>query len=195
MSEHIMPYLPEFYREIRDFREIAETEDIELNSLSGAVQQLFDDQFVLSSSVQAVKRREQMLGIQADPSTETLEFRKQRILNRYRTKPPFTVTWLQQQLDMLVGPGMTIVSVDVQNFVLYVTTNIDNASLFREIHHTIQTVKPANIIYQQNTSINDVIGLEEHISRQDITWNYKLNGSWKLGQKPFASYGLEVDIV
>lgn len=193
MSERIMPYWPEYYHDVIDFIQIAQTEDVELDNMTTAIQQLFDDQFVLTSSVQAIKRRELMLGIQADPTTESLEFRKQRILNRYQTTPPFTVRWLQEQLDRLVGPGMTIVSVDVENFILYVTTNIENANIFKEVLHTIQTVKPANLVYQQNTSLNDTIGLEEHISKQEITWNYKL-GSWKLGEKPFWSLGTEVRI-
>ncbi|GIQ63648.1 phage portal protein [Paenibacillus cisolokensis] len=192
MPERIMPYLPEFYREIKDFTEIGQTEDVELDSLEAAVQQLFDDQFVTSSGMQAIKRREQMLGIQADPQTESLEFRRKRILNRYRTKPPFTLHYLQQQLDALVGPGMTVVSVDVRSFVLTVTADIENANVFREVIHTIETIKPANLIYQQNTSIKGTIGLEERISRRDVAWNYKLDGSWKLGEKPFASLGPEV---
>ncbi|WP_339295932.1 putative phage tail protein [Paenibacillus sp. FSL W7-1279] len=192
MSDRIMPYLPEYYQEFLEFKELGQTEDIELDQLETAVQQLFDDQFVMLSSLQAIKRRELMLGIQANPTTETLDFRRQRILNRYQTKPPFTVRWLQEQLDRLVGQGMTIVSVDVDNFILYVTTNIDNANVFREVQHTIQTIKPANMIYQQNTSLNDVIDLKERIVKRDITWNYKLDGSWKLGEKPFANLGAEV---
>lgn len=194
MSERIMPYLPEYYGEIVDFVEIAKTEDVELDNMDASIQQLFNDQFVMTSSIQAIKRREQMLGIQADPTTESLDFRRRRILNRYQTKPPFTIRWLQEQLDRLVGPGMTIVSVDVENFILYVTTNIENANVFKEVQHTVQTVKPANLVYQQNTSLNDVIALEEHISKQAITWNYKLDGSWKLGEKPFSTLGPEVQI-
>lgn len=194
MADRIMQYLPEYYREIRDFSELDNTESVELDEMDEAIQRLFDDQFVLSANEQAIKRRERMLGIQADPSTESLEFRRRRLINRYSTKPPFTVRYLQQQLDNLVGQGMTIVSVDAQNFVLYVTTNIETASVFREVQHTIETVKPANMVYQQNTSISETIGVEEKILRREITWNYKLDGSWKLGEKPFASYGLEVPV-
>lgn len=190
MSDRIMSYLPDFYRDIQDMTKLAETESAELESLDAAVQQLFDDQFVMTASADAIKRREQMLGIQADPATETLDFRRQRLINRYSTKPPFTVRYLQQQLDQLVGPGMTIVSVDVQNFVLYVTTNIENATVFREVSHTMDTVKPANLVYQQNTSLRADVGLEEHIAKQDITWNYTL-GSWQLGTQPFATLGTE----
>lgn len=195
MSERVLPYLPPFYEEVLDFVQLARTEDAELDNLEAAVRQLFDDQFVLTSGVQAIKRRERMLGIQADPAAETLEFRKQRILNRYRTKPPFTVRWLQEQLNRLVGPGMTIVSVDAEHFILYVTTNIENANVFKEVQYTVQTIKPANMVYQQNTSLNDIIGLEEHVVRREITWNYRLDGSWKLGAQPFTTLGTEVKIL
>ncbi|RRJ62393.1 DUF2313 domain-containing protein [Paenibacillus oralis] len=194
MADRIMPYWPEYYDDIPDFIQMAESEDAELDRMDSAIQQLFNDQFVLTSSVHAIKRREQMLGIQADPTTESLEFRKQRILNRYQTKPPFTIRWLQEQLDRLVGPGMTIVSVDVQDFILYVTANIENANVFKEVQHTVQTVKPANLIYQQNTSLDADIGLQEHVFKQDITWNYELDGVWKLDEKPFWSLGEEVQV-
>jgi hypothetical protein len=189
MPKPILSYLPEYYQDIRDFVELAETEDAELLLLATAVNQLLDDQFVLTSGAAAVKRREQMLEIQAEPS-ETLEFRKRRILNRYQTKPPFTIRYLQQQLDLLVGPGMTIVSVDAQNFLLTVTANIENASVFREVVYTVELIKPANLVYQQNTSLGSTIGLEESISKQGITWNYAL-GSWQLGQLPFSTLGPE----
>jgi uncharacterized protein YmfQ (DUF2313 family) len=193
MSERILPYLPDFYRGIKDFTELDATESAELGDLEAAVQQLFDDQFVLTSSADAVKRREQMLGIQADPTTESLEFRKRRILNRYQTKPPFTVRYLQQQLDRLIGPGRTIVEEDAQNFLLVVTAAINDAEVFREVEHTIKTIKPANIVYQQNTALNDDLELVESIVVHEITWNYVL-GSWQLGAAPFATLGPEVPV-
>ena len=189
-----MSYLPDYYRQIKDFTELAATESVELDDLETAIQRLFDDQFVMTASAEAVRRRERMLGIQADPQTESLDFRRKRLINRYSTKPPFTLRYLQQQLDALVGSGMTIVSVDVQNFILYVTTNIENANIFREVIHTIETIKPANLVYQQNTSLRADIGLQERISLQPITWNYRL-GSWRLGAQPFASLGTEVPVV
>ncbi|MDR9857822.1 DUF2313 domain-containing protein [Paenibacillus sp. VCA1] len=193
-NDRILIHLPDFYERIEDFVELAATESAELELMDGAVNQLLDDQFVETSGLQAIKRREQMLGIQADPKTESLEFRRKRILNRYQTKPPFTIRYLQQQLDMLVGPGMTIVSRDLAKHLLIVTTNIDDANVFKEVIRTIETIKPANMIYQQNTALEGAIDLEEHIGMKEMTWNYRLDGSWKLGEKPFVTYGPEVPI-
>lgn len=189
----IMRYLPPYYTRIKDFVELDQTESIELDRMQGAIDRLFNDQFVLTSSEQSIRRRERMLGIQADPSVETLEFRKQRILNRYRTRPPFTIRYLQEQLDFLVGEGRTLAEIDVENFVLTITAAIDDASLFNEVEHTVKTIKPANVVYQQNTALEDVIELDESIASRTVTWNYVL-GSWDLGSQPFATLGQEVII-
>lgn len=188
-----MQYLPDIYEDVLDFVELTETESQEWISVEQAINQLLDDQFVVSASMQAIKRREKILGIQADPATETLEFRRKRLINRYSTKPPFTVRYLQRQLDFLVGAGLTIVSVDPQAFMLTVTTNLDDAAIFKEVEHTVKVLKPANMIYQQQTSLGDVIGLDERITGKEIDWNYRL-GEWKLGAKPFADFGPEVVI-
>ena len=189
----LLEYLPTIYHEVLDFVELTDSESQEVVSVESAIQQLLNDQFVDAASESAIRRRERILGIQADPNTETLDFRRKRLINRYSTKPPFTVRYLQRQLDSLVGAGLTIVSVDPQQFLLTVTTNIDNASIFKEVERTIQVVKPANLVYQQQTSLQDTIELRERIKAQKVlSWNYRLDGSWTLGNEPFANLGMEV---
>lgn len=190
----LLEYLPEELREVEDFEALTDAEIPELNNLNNAIQRLLDDQFISTASLESIRRWEAILRIQADPSTEDLSFRRKRIINRLSTKPPFTVRWMQEQLNRLIGPGMAVVSVDVQQFILYVTTNIENANLFKEVQHTVQSVKPANMVYQQNTSLNHRIGVKHTTKRRTVTWNYKLDGSWNLGEKPFATLGPEVTL-
>lgn len=188
----LLEYLPAIYHDVIDFVELTGAGAEEIISAEQAIKTLFDDQFVTEASEQAIRRREKMLGIQADPATETLEFRRKRLINRYSTKPPFTVRYLQQRLDFLVGAGLTIVSVDPQAFILTVTTNIDNAAIFKEVERTVKVTKPANMIYQQKTALQDTLELKERIKARSVSWNYKLDGSWRLGEKPFADLGMEV---
>ena len=188
----LLEYLPEIYHDVIDFVELTDTESVEIISVEQAINTLFDNQFITTADEQSIKRREKILGIQADPTTESLEFRRKRLINRYSTKPPFTVRYLQERLDFLVGKGLTIVEADPLTFTLTVITNIDNAALFKEVERTIKVIKPANMLYQQQTSLQSVIGLQEHIKTRSISWNYKLDGSWKLGEKPFADLGPEV---
>lgn len=192
MTNRISEYWPEFYLQIKDFRELGNTEANEFDNLDTAMQKVFDDAFVLTSDEQAVALREKELNIQADPSTESLEFRKQRILNRYQTHPPFSLRWLQRQLDRLVGEGLTLVEVDYANRILTVVANVEDAPVFKEVQRTVETTKPANMIYQQQTGVEDYIVLVERIAKREITWNYGLGTTWQLGEKPFATLGPEV---
>jgi len=190
----LLSYLPEELYDVREFEEIANASEPECDLLANAVQQLLDDQFVETSSESGIARREKMLGIQADKRVESLEFRRQRIINRLSTKPPFTERFLQQRLDQLVGPGVAKVVVDVQNFHLYVTAKIDDAPVFKEVVHTVQQVKPANMVYQQQTALHDAIQLAERISKAVLTRMTKLSTTWKLGVTPFAVRGEEEQI-
>lgn len=193
MSNRISAQWQDFYLEIEDFVELSKAEATEVDNLEQAVQQLFDDQFVMTAGPEAIKRREKMLGIQADPS-ESLDFRRRRILNRYQTKPPFTIRWLQRQLNQLVGKGLVVVDVDVQNFILYVKADIDDAAVFKEVNHTVLTVKPANLIYNQQTEINEGITLQENIYKTTLQRMTGLGTTWQLGITPFAERGEEVKV-
>lgn len=192
MSKPIQEYWPSFYEEIKDFVELAQTEDAELALTCEAIDQLFDDQFVMTSGLDGIKRREKMLGIQADPARETLDFRRRRIVNRYSTKPPFTIRYLQERLDFLVGQDRAFASVDIENFILTVTAAIQDASVFRELEHTVNAMKPANLIYQQQTGVFESIGLKEHISMQTMV-PQTLLGVWELDVTPF--YELEPEVI
>jgi len=189
-----MEYLPDYYVDSKQMAALLMSQEIELDNIAAGVLQIRNDMYVSTASVTSIRRREKMLRIQADPVNEPVDFRRKRIINRQSTKPPFSQRWLQEQLDRLIGPGMAVVSVDVQQFILYVTTNIENANLFKEVQYTVRSVKPANLVYQQNTSLNHRISIKHTTKSRTIGWNYKLDGTWKLGEKPFATLGPEVTL-
>ncbi|WP_121639387.1 putative phage tail protein [Virgibacillus sp. Bac330] len=190
----LLSRLPDLLHGIREFKALTETEKLEFNQLAESIDKTLDDQFIETATLKAIERREKMLNIIADPSTESLENRRIRILNRYQTKPPFTKRYLQQQLDTLLGVGRSDVTVNPEEFILTVTTSIDNAFLFREMEYTINTVKPANIIYQQETSIIEPLLLKETGKKQVLTRNTRLGTKWNLGNTPWADRENEVVI-
>ncbi|MBD3917639.1 DUF2313 domain-containing protein [Paenibacillus sp. PR3] len=191
MADRVLGYLPPFYKEIQDFVELSDTESMELESLAQAVQRLYADQFVTTSGAGAIERREAMLDIQASPS-ESLEFRRLRILNRYQTKPPFTAQYLQERINYIAGKGKAVVSVEPSLYRLTVTTAIDDAPVFGEVERTIATLKPANMGYRQQTAIVDRIRLKARIVSYALARNTRLGTSWRLGATPFAEPGAGV---
>ncbi|WP_368653775.1 putative phage tail protein [Ornithinibacillus sp. 4-3] len=190
----LLERLPIFLHNLREFKVSTEIGSKEFDQLEAKINQILDDQFIETSSLEAIERRENMLKIIADPSTESLENRRIRVLNRYQTKPPFTKRYLQQQLDTLLGIARSNVTINPEAFILTVTTSIDDAFLFKEMEYTINTVKPANMLYQQETSLRDKIIIKESAKKQVLTRNTRLGTTWKLGRTPWADRGEEVVI-
>ncbi|WP_017812832.1 putative phage tail protein [Paenibacillus shenyangensis] len=195
MNNRLMQYEPEYYHSIREFLALLNTEEIELDQLEANRLKLLADQFVMTSSEISLRRREQQLQIQADPTIETLNFRRRRIVNRYTTKPPFTIRYLQQKLDQLLGAGKANATVDIQNFALTVMANLTDASIFKEVNYTVQTIKPANMTYVQQTSLRESIMLRETAYRYSTERNTRLSTRWKLGSTPFTTLGEEIRIL
>ncbi|WP_019123713.1 putative phage tail protein [Brevibacillus massiliensis] len=191
MSERILKYWPEDYHEILDFVELAGAEDEQLQELENAIDQQFNDQFIMLSSESATKRRERILKIQVDPSTETLDFRKKRIINRQSTKPPFTERYLQQRIDYLFGDGRGQIGVDVQNFILRLYASILDASIFKEAEKTIERIKPANMVYLASPWGHETIEIVDRVVVSQR--RYHKVSEFRVGMKPMK-YQSEVTI-
>lgn len=194
MAEAYKGHLPPIFQDIPEFEEIAKTVDTEIALLEVEIEQIFHNRFVQTSNEQAIKRREKLFNIQADPTTESLDFRKRRIINRQSTKVPFTLRFLQDRLNYLVGEGRAAVSADWLKSILTVAADIGDAKVFKEVEHTIKTVKPASMVYQQQTALSNTLMFEEHIAMRQVTRMTRLSTTWKLGSIPFAVGGKEVII-
>lgn len=182
----LLSLLPTWYRDILDYQEICRTEEAQFEALAGAITTVADNFFFQTMDASAVAQWEQIFGISADPAVETLDFRRARLLNRISTQPPFTLAFLQQKLDELIGPGRWTVTVDYPNYTLYIESSALNQSYATEVAFTINRIKPAHIVYRNNPYVTETILLSEQIDLSDLIFNYRL-GAWGLGLQPFAS--------
>lgn len=182
----LLSLLPTWYRDILDYQEICQTEESQFEALAGAITAVADNFFFQTMDASAVAQWEQTFGISADPALETLDFRRARLLNRISTQPPFTLAFLRQKLDELIGPGRWTVTVDYPNYTLYIESSALNQSYATEVAFTINRIKPAHIVYRNNPYVTETILLSEQIDLSDLIFNYRL-GAWGLGLQPFAS--------
>lgn len=177
-------YLPAWYKSVSDYQEIMDTESTDFDTLKNDVLRVYGNLFFSTMDIQAVEQWELLLGIIPDPS-DTLEFRRTRVLNRVSMKPPYTERFLQDKLDELIGPGKYTMVVDVQNFTLTIETAASDQSFATEVLYTINRVKPAHILYINRPALYDTILESEKIEKIQNEWNYIL-GSWVLGFAPFV---------
>lgn len=187
VNSNIIDYLPYWFRDILEYQEICETESEQLSALADEMHAVADNFFFQTMDETAVNMWEQVLGIVPNPQTEDLDFRRFRVLNRLTTKPPFTLGFLYQKLDELIGPGLWTVTVDYPNYTLYIESSSENQNYFTEIAYTINKIKPAHIVFINKPLTVTGITVDESVELTDLQWNYILDGTWLLGEKPFVT--------
>lgn len=181
----LLSLLMPWYREVLDYQEICQTEEAELEALSSSMESVQGNFFFQTMDESSVAQWEQIFGIIDDPSTEDLEFRRARLLNRISTKPPFTLGFLYQKLDEIFGAGNYTVEVDYPNYTLYIESSAASAAWSSEIAVTIGTIKPCHIVYINRPYLSNLILESEAVNLSRFNYNYAL-GSWGLGLEPFA---------
>ena len=186
----LLALLPPWYREVLDYQQICLTEQQQFEGLADEIIGVADNFFFQTMDEGAVSMWEQVFQIVPNPSTESLDFRRARVLNRITTRPPYTLGFLYQKLDELIGPGEWTVTVDYPNYTLYIESAAQNQNYATELAFTINRIKPAHIVWINSPLVRTGLLLSETISSAQRTYNYKL-GSWELGLLPFATDGPE----
>ena len=185
LDTSLLEQLPDWYAQILDYQELCLAEQPSFDAVADEIIAVADNFFFQTMDVEAVSQWERIFDIAADPTTETLEFRRVRVLNRISTKPPYTLAFLYQKLDELIGPGQWTVNVDYPNYTLYIESSAQNQSYATEVAFTISRIKPAHIVYVNTALIQREVLANETIELTQRTYNYNLGG-WGLGLLPFA---------
>lgn len=182
-------YLPSLYRENKEMEGLMNAEQSIYDEAETDIKFAFSRQFVVTADEKGVEQYEKILGIMPT-ATDSLEFRKRHVITRLSTTPPYTLNYLKQQLTMIFGADNFNAWVDYGKRELYVDSFINNISLFFEFETFIAKVKPANMIYIYRSLVLPKVGVSSRYLAGWGKWNYKLDGTWNLGAKPFATYYL-----
>lgn len=179
-------YLPSLYRENKEMEGLMNAEQPIYDEAETDTKFAFSRQFVVTADEKGVEQYEKILGIMPT-ATDSLEFRKRRVITRLSTTPPYTLNYLKQQLTTIFGAGNFNAWVDYGKRELYVDSFINNISLFFELETFIEKVKPANMIYIYRSLVLPKVGVSSRYLAGWGKWNYRLDRTWNLGAKPFYS--------
>lgn len=181
----LLKLLPPWYREVAEYQQICSAEAQQLQTAALATQSIADNFYFQTMNLAGVQMWEQIFNITPNPAAETLVFRRARVLNRISMRPPYTLGFLYQKLDELVGPGLWSVEVDYANYALTIEAGAEDQSYWQELAYTVNHIKPAHITYISRPLIRTGVLMSEEVRSAHFEWNYYL-GSWALGAEPFA---------
>ncbi len=184
---NVREYIPDIYNNVDEFNEILDAQE----SLKALFIQHSNDvennQFIATLTLEGVIAYERLLNIVPNPAAESLDFRRSRVKNRLTTMPPFTKNFLYDKLNDIIGKDKFSMYVDYENYTLYIESSAVNQNWFIETQITINSIKPANVVFINKPLISDYVLLSEQIGLTGIIYNYRLGTTWILGKTSFSS--------
>ena len=193
-SELLQPYKPAIYDGVLEYEEVIKTEGEALYYAHEALQNILLSQKLSTMPIDTITSYESIFGIIGNPDTETLEFRRQRIINRLSLKPPFPMEFLESRLDEIIGVGRWTIDYDKDEFTLYIESSASDQQWATELSITINSIKPANIVYVNVPAIFNSIYVNSKSGYSQNTANY-VSGLWVVGEKDIVSFSDKGDIV
>lgn len=154
-----LSYLIEDLREIREYQVLADVINPELVALKKAINKVLNEQFVQTAE-ETLEWREQLFGITAS-SDETIEFRRERIIERKSRKPPITLRSLRERLNTYIGTTEAKIKLVPGEYAFAITIPAVDGYKFRDIQGLVETLKPANMEYLQNPFSVEQIRIRE----------------------------------
>lgn len=185
LNRKLESFAPTVYRNVVEMSKLLEAEEALLDTARTEMSTAFANTFVLTANEDGVIMFERILNITPDPTTESVEFRRQRILNRMTMSPPFTFRFLKQKLDSIIGEGKWDAYIDFDSYTIYVEFSVLDANWYTELAFTMTQLKPCNMVFINVPRSSQFITASEEISYGTRVYNYLL-GNWLLGAESFA---------
>jgi hypothetical protein len=149
-------YLPPFVAKYLEIKKIMDTEDPEFCFLWEAARKARNDIFIVSAEEYGLSRWEKILGI-AVKSGENLEFRRWRVLELINIKTPFSLRWLKQKLDGMLGAGNWALKDDFLNYDMRIdaTLTLQELEVLRQV---LAEIIPCNLSWFTKNTMHTTLG-------------------------------------
>lgn len=192
-DRNLKEYVPLVYRKVTEMDAIMDAEQPIMSDYQAEMELAFTRTFILTADLAGIELFETMFSIIADPATEDIEFRRERLLNRSSMSPPFTWRYLMwEKFNKILGPGKWNAYIDFDNYTIYFEAMSVNQNWYQELSFTVNSIKPCNMVFVNVPVTQDTIAISEEVSYTTLVWNYRL-GAWQLGRYPFATiHGADV---
>jgi len=143
-----LSYLPPFLQTAKEFQKIADAANPEIIVLKKAINKILNEQFIQCAE-DTLKWREQEFGITAS-SDETIDFRRERLIERKSRKPPITLRTLRDRLNAYIGTTQAEIELVPGEYAFTISIPAVDGYKFRDIQRLVEVLKPANMEYLQH---------------------------------------------
>ncbi len=140
MERELIGYLPPILAETAEMKGICRGEQPQFDIIWTETDRLLRELYVPTAVSEGLSRWEETLGLIPDGEAEE---RRRRILLTLIGERPYTIKWLKNYLESVLGDVW--ISVNTDDFYLSIETGSENEALLGTLQKSIRAVIPANI--------------------------------------------------
>ena len=160
--ELLMRKLPGWFKPVIEYDAIEWAHSVPVSTFSADADTIQHNFFVQTADEETIKRIERMLGISAQPS-DTLEYRRQRILTATQQTSPFTEWHLRDRLTELFGDDYTL-TVYSENCTITIYTSSARYGAVELLDELIAATVPAHLYVQSNQEVVRYVNSNQYVA-------------------------------
>ena len=149
--------LPDYFKPIIEFLEILKAHGYALDNLDANAAQVAANNYIQTADAATIAWWENVLGLTYSFG-DTMEFRRQKILQQFNITTPFSIGYLKDQLDGLYGPDGYEMEEDSQNLTLTIKITSSIYGAVQLLYPFILKIMPAHIQLIANQEVTNNVG-------------------------------------
>ena len=155
-----MKLLPDYFRPILEFKQIMIVDASALDVLERSIQAVKANNYIQTADEDTILLYETRFGIVTIPG-ETLEYRRQRLLQKYNTIVPFSIGFLKNRLTELYGDEYSL-SVDPIASTLTIQVTSSRYGAVDLLYDLLWDVIPAHLEVIANQQVSNYVSANIH---------------------------------
>lgn len=148
--------LPDYFKPVLEFIQIMRAHGYALDQLDSNIQSIYDNFFIQTCDVATLSYYEGLLGILPGVN-DTIDFRRQRVVQQLSLVPRFDINWLNDKLTELYGPNGYDLTVSSVDSTLDINITSGTYAALQLFYDFIWAVLPAHIAISTEQNVSTTI--------------------------------------
>lgn len=167
-SAILMEILPRYFRPVLEFQAIMNADGHALDKLSATISQVWANNYIATCDESTLAFWENLLGL-TDKFGDTLEYRRDRIMQKFNNIGPFSIGYLNDRLTELYGESGYTLAVDYVACTLTVEVTSSRYGAVDLLYGLLWDIVPAHMQIIANQEVINNIGGSRLYTRGFVT--------------------------
>lgn len=154
---NLIKYLPFFLQDIKEYKEICNSEEIELKNLESKIEEIIRESSAETANGYGLEKYEKILNV--TKTTDDIEERRFKIKSKLTNQLPFNMKWLDNKLKSLVGKENYKITLDAKNYSITIQISHIFPDIATVVNNDLRQQLPANLVIEINLFRTEKINL------------------------------------